>query len=192
MKMYIYDTKQRRKVTFSPEKDNTVRMYTCGPTIYNFAHIGNLRTFVFEDLLRRTIKFLGMKVFHVMNLTDVDDKTIAGAIENKQTLLEFTKPFEIAFHQDLQTLGVEPAEKYPKPTEFVDQMIVMIEKLIDKVEDQRDGIITLRDDNIKIYTNGTYSSYVTGPGSYIISFDIQDRAKNSVPEDLEINVLVTL
>lgn len=68
----------------------------------------------------------------------------------------------------------------------------VIEKLIDEVEDQRDGIITLRDDNIKIYTNGTYSNYVTGPGSYIISFDIQDRAKNSVPEDLEINVLVTL
>jgi cysteinyl-tRNA synthetase len=132
MKMTIYDTKQRRKVAFSPEKENTVRMYTCGPTIYNFAHIGNLRTFVFEDLLRRTIKFFGMKVFHVMNLTDVDDKTIAGAIENRQTLLEFTKPFEIAFHQDLKTLEVEAAEKYPKATEFIDQMIVMIEKLIDK------------------------------------------------------------
>ena len=130
--MHIYDTKQRKKVSFSPEKDNIVRMYTCGPTIYNFAHIGNLRTFVFEDLLRRSIKFLGMGVFHVMNLTDVDDKTISGAIKNNETLLEFTKPFEDAFHEDLKTLNVEKAEKYPKATEFIDQMVEMIEKLIQK------------------------------------------------------------
>ncbi len=130
--MLIFDTKQRKKVTFSPEKANVVRMYTCGPTIYNFAHIGNLRTFVFEDLLRRSLKFLGMEVFHVMNLTDVDDKTIRGAIENNQTLLEFTIPFEKAFFEDLKTLNVERAEKYPKATEFIEQMVEMIEKLIEK------------------------------------------------------------
>jgi len=130
--MQIFDTKLRKKVPFSPEKDNTVRMYTCGPTIYNFAHIGNLRTFVFEDLLRRSIKFLGMKIFHVMNITDIDDKTIKGAIDNKISLEEFTKPFEIAFFEDLHTLHVEPAEKYPKATEFVDGMISMISQLIEK------------------------------------------------------------
>ncbi len=130
--MDIFDTKLRKKVRFTPEKDNTVRMYTCGPTIYNFAHIGNLRTFVFEDLLRRSIKFLGMKIFHVMNITDIDDKTIKGAIDNEISLEEFTKPFEIAFFDDLNTLNVEPAEKYPKATEFVDGMISMISQLIEK------------------------------------------------------------
>ncbi|MCH9621628.1 MAG: Cysteine--tRNA ligase [Chlamydiia bacterium] len=130
--MIIYDTKQRKKVSFTPEKDNTVRMYTCGPTIYNFAHIGNLRTFVFEDLLRRTIKFLGMKVHHVMNLTDIDDKTIKGATQKGISLDEFTKVFEKAFFDDLDTLKCEKAEEYPKATEFIKEMIAMIEKLIEK------------------------------------------------------------
>ncbi|MCH9616945.1 MAG: Cysteine--tRNA ligase [Chlamydiia bacterium] len=130
--MEIFDTKQRKKVTFSPEKNNTVRMYTCGPTIYNYAHIGNLRTFVFEDLLRRTIKFLGMDIFHVMNLTDIDDKTIKGALEKGVSLKEYTEPYEQAFLEDLKTLSVEKAEKYPKATEFIPEMIKMISELIDK------------------------------------------------------------
>ena len=130
--MLIFDTKYRKKVTLSPEKDNTIRMYTCGPTVYNYVHIGNLRTFVFEDLLRRTIKFFGMGVFQVMNLTDVDDKTIKGATEKNISLAEFTDPFEKAFIEDLKILMVEPAEKYPKATEFISQMISMILKLIEK------------------------------------------------------------
>jgi cysteinyl-tRNA synthetase len=130
--MLIFDTKQRKKVTFSPEKNNTVRMYTCGPTIYNYAHIGNLRTFVFEDLLRRTIKFLGMDIFHVMNLTDIDDKTIKGALEKGVSLKEYTEPYERAFLEDLSRLSVEKAEKYPKATEFIPEMIKMISDLIEK------------------------------------------------------------
>jgi cysteinyl-tRNA synthetase len=130
--MIIFDTKQRKKVSFKAEKDNTVRMYTCGPTIYNFAHIGNLRTFVFEDLLRRALQFVGFDIFHVMNLTDIDDKTIKGAKENNITLAEFTQPFEKAFFEDLETLNVEPAEKYPKATDFINEMIGMISQLIEK------------------------------------------------------------
>ena len=130
--MKIFDTKKKERVSFSPEKDNTIRMYTCGPTVYNFPHIGNLRTFVFEDLLRRTIKFCGMDVFHVMNLTDIDDKTIKGALKENISLKEFTAPFEKAFFEDLDTLAVERAEKYPKATEFIDHMVEMIKTLLDK------------------------------------------------------------
>ncbi|MCH9812016.1 cysteine--tRNA ligase [bacterium] len=130
--MHIFDTREREKVTFSPEKDNTVRMYTCGPTIYNFAHIGNLRTFLFEDVLRRAIQFFGMGVFQVMNITDIDDKTIKRAKENGLTLEEFTAPFEKAFLEDLDTLMVERAEEYPKATDFIEKMIEMIAELIEK------------------------------------------------------------
>lgn len=130
--LYIFDTKQKLKVELKPEKANTIRMYTCGPTVYNFAHIGNLRTYVFEDVLRRAIKFFGMKVFHVMNLTDVDDKTILGSQKAKLPLREFTKKYKDAFFQDLKTLNVESAEAYPAATDYIPQMIKIIQGLVDK------------------------------------------------------------
>lgn len=107
-------------------------MYTCGPTVYHYAHIGNFRTYVFEDLLRRTIKFFGFKITQVMNITDVDDKTIKGAIANKVTLDEYTKPYIKAFFDDLKTLNIEPAEHYPAATQYIQEMIKMIQVLIDK------------------------------------------------------------
>src|SRR5579862_7593190 len=109
----IFNTESRQKEDVYPRDGNTIKMYICGPTVYNFAHIGNFRTYVFEDLLRRTIKFFGMGISQVMNLTDVDDKTIKGAIENNVTLDEFTKPFIDAFFADLKSLSIEPVEFYP-------------------------------------------------------------------------------
>lgn len=128
----LYNTQTRKKEQLIPLEGNQVRMYTCGPTVYNFAHIGNFRTYMFEDLLRRTIKFFGFKINQVMNLTDVDDKTIRGAIANDVTLKEYTKPFEDAFFADLKTLNIEPAEHYPAATEYLSEMIEMIQKLLDK------------------------------------------------------------
>src|ERR1700742_850378 len=96
----LYNTETRQKEILKPLREGEVRMYTCGPTVYNFAHIGNFRTYIFEDLLRRTIKFFGFKITQVMNLTDVDDKTIKGAIVNNVTLDEFTQPYKDAFFQD--------------------------------------------------------------------------------------------
>ena len=107
-------------------------MYTCGPTVYNFAHIGNFRTYVFEDLLRRTLKYFGWKVQQVMNLTDVDDKTLKGAIEQGITLDEFTAPFKEAFFEDIAILGIEKVEHYPDATAYIAQMIKMIERLLEK------------------------------------------------------------
>src|SRR6187402_120568 len=109
----LTNTITRSTEEFAPADGGTVRMYTCGPTVYNFAHIGNFRTYVFEDLLRRTIKFMGFKITQAMNLTDVDDKTIKGAIANNITLNEFTEPFKLAFFADLKVLNIEPVEFYP-------------------------------------------------------------------------------
>jgi cysteinyl-tRNA synthetase len=128
----IFDTKSRKIVDLIPQDGKTVRMYTCGPTVYNFPHIGNLRTYVFEDLLRRAIKFFGMNVYQVMNLTDIDDKTIKGALAKKVSLNEFTEIYKKAFFEDLKTLEVEKAEIYPAATDHIDDMIKMIQILIDK------------------------------------------------------------
>jgi cysteinyl-tRNA synthetase len=130
MKLKLYNTESRIKEEVVPLDGKTIKMYTCGPTVYNFAHIGNFRTYVFEDLLRRCLKFFGYPVFQVMNLTDVDDKTIKGAIQNHITLDEFTKPYIEAFFEDLKTLNIEPAEAYPAATDYIQQMIVIIERLL--------------------------------------------------------------
>lgn len=132
MKIEFFNTETRKKELFRPMVEGVVRLYTCGPTIYNFAHIGNFRTYVFEDLLRRTLKLFGFKVEQVMNLTDVDDKTIRGAIAEKVSLKQFTDTYKKAFFEDLKTLQIEPVEHYPAATDYIRQMISMIETLITK------------------------------------------------------------
>lgn len=126
----FYNTLGRRLEPFCPLRPDTVRMYTCGPTVYNHAHIGNLRAFVFEDLLRRTLRMLGFQITQVMNLTDVDDKTIRGANRQGVDLTTYTTPFIDSFFADLDTLHVERAEHYPRATEHIDDMIAMIERLM--------------------------------------------------------------
>ena len=128
----LYNTESRQKEVLKPIENDHVRMYTCGPTVYHYVHIGNLRTFIFEDLLRRTIKFFGMKITHVMNLTDVDDKTIKGAIALNVSLDDFTKTYKDAFFQDIKTLNIESAEFYPAATDYIDEMISVIQTLLDK------------------------------------------------------------
>jgi cysteinyl-tRNA synthetase len=128
----LYNTLSRKKEIFKPLENAHVRMYTCGPTVYHYAHIGNFRTYVFEDILRRTIKFFGMKITQVMNLTDVDDKTIKGAIAKNITLDEFTKPYVSAFFEDLRTLQIEPAEHYPAATNYIASMINLVQILLEK------------------------------------------------------------
>lgn len=130
--LFLYNTESRRKEELIPLEKNHVRMYTCGPTVYNFAHIGNFRTYVFEDLLRRTIKFMGIRVTQAMNLTDVDDKTIKGAIANNITLNEFTEPYKKAFFDDLKVLNIEPVEFYPAATDYFPEMIELIHQLMEK------------------------------------------------------------
>jgi len=132
VKLKLFNTYSRRKENFVPLKAGEVRMYTCGPTVYDFVHIGNLRTFVFEDLLRRSLEFVGYKVIQVMNLTDVEDKIIRASRERGVSIFEYTEPYIRAFFEDIQSLNIEPAEYYPKATEHIPQMIALIEKLLEK------------------------------------------------------------
>lgn len=128
----LYNTETREKVPLKLLEEGQVTLYTCGPTVYHYAHIGNFRTYVFEDLLRRTLESFGYKVKHVMNLTDVDDKTIRGATRDKVSLDDFTHPYKEAFFEDVKTLNLEPAHFYPAATDYIPQMIAMIQDLLDK------------------------------------------------------------
>ena len=131
MSIKFYNTLSRQKEEFKPINDGQVRMYTCGPTVYNYAHIGNYRAYIFEDLLRRYLKLKGFKVEQVMNLTDVDDKIIRDSIKEGVDFREFTKPYKQAFFDDLDTLRIERAEHYPEATEHIQDMVDLVKKLMD-------------------------------------------------------------
>ena len=131
-KITLYNALSRRKEIFKPIRKAWVGLYTCGPTVYNFAHIGNLRTYIFEDVLRRTLEYGGYKVRHVMNLTDVDDKIIRDAAKKGETIFDFVKPYEKVFFDDLAKLNIVPAWRYPKATDHIKEMIVIIKKLLAK------------------------------------------------------------
>jgi len=126
----LYNTLTRRVEPFAPADGRTVRMYTCGPTVYNPAHLGNFRTFLFEDLMRRVFQLRGWQVRQVMNLTDVDDKIIRRAVEQRKTIAEVTAPITEIFHRDREYLRIQPAEVYPQATDFIPQMIALVERLI--------------------------------------------------------------
>jgi cysteinyl-tRNA synthetase len=128
----LYNSLGRKVQEFRPIKPGEVKMYTCGPTVWNSPHIGNYRTFVFYDLLRRYLKFKGLKVTHVMNITDVEDRIIKGINQSGKTLKELTSFLEKSFHEDLSTLGVEEAEFNPHPTKHVDDIVRLITVLMDK------------------------------------------------------------
>jgi len=126
------NTLTRRSEPFEPLEPGRVRLYTCGPTVYNFAHIGNLRTFLFEDVLRRTLAAFGLHVTQVMNLTDIDDKTIKGAAAEGISLRAYTDRYIEAFFADLDTLRVQRAEHYPRATDFVPQMVGLVQRLTER------------------------------------------------------------
>ncbi len=153
----------------------TLKMYTCGPTVYNFAHIGNFRTYVFEDLLRRTLLYFGFKVEQAMNITDVDDKTIRGAIEKKISLQAFTEPYTQAFFEDLKTLNIQPVEHYPKATDYIPEMIAIIQKLLVK------GIAYVGADKSVYFAIRQFPSY--GRLSHLHLGELQTGASNRVATD---------
>lgn len=130
--LQLFNTESRQLEDVHALDGKKIRFYTCGPTVYDYAHIGNFRTFIFEDVLRRALLFFGYQVEQVMNLTDVDDKTIRGAIAKNITLDAFTKTYKDAFFEDLAALNIQRVEHYPAATDFIPQMITMIEKLVAK------------------------------------------------------------
>lgn len=152
----FFNTLTRRKEDFHPIQEGHVRIYTCGPTVYNFAHIGNFRTYVFEDLLRRYLKAKGFQVTQVMNITDVEDKIIRQARERgieldqgdpsnttrRIPLDEIVEPFIQAFHEDRRALKIEDCEHYPRATRYIQHMVNLVRRIMEKgVSYESDGSI---------------------------------------------------
>ncbi len=125
----FFNTMSGHKEAFTTLRPDEVRIYTCGPTVYDFAHIGNFRTFVFQDILRRFLSRRGFKIFQVMNLTDVDDRIIANAAAAKKSIREYTDRYITAFAEDCRALGLEEPEKLVRATDYIDAMVKEIEVL---------------------------------------------------------------
>ncbi|HSW29303.1 MAG TPA: cysteine--tRNA ligase [Longimicrobiales bacterium] len=130
MTLQVHNTLSRRLEPFVPQEPGVVKVYACGPTIYDFAHIGNYRSFLSYDLIHRYLEWSGYQVRFVTNLTDVDDKTIAGAVRQGVSVAEYTRPFGEAFLADGKVLGIRPADAYPRATEYVGPMISFVERLL--------------------------------------------------------------
>lgn len=170
----LYNTISREVETFVPADGKTARIYTCGPTVYNAAHLGNFRTFLFEDLLRRVLRMAGFDVFQVMNLTDVEDKIIKRAAERGLSIREVTEPIVDLFHNHRRYLRIEDAEAYPKATDFIPQMIGLISSLIDK------GIAYAAEDGSVYFAIDRFPSY--GKLSRLDTRDIKSGARVSQDE----------
>lgn len=175
--LVLYNTETKKRETIHPIEGDKIKMYTCGPTVYNFAHIGNFRTYVAEDLLRRAFEYFGSQVFQVMNITDVDDKTIKGATEKDLSLSEFTKPFIEAFFEDLKTLNIQQAADYPKATDYLSEMIEMIQELLDK------NHAYVGSDNSIYFSINSFSSY--GRLSHLKLEELKKGASNRVEDEYD-------
>jgi cysteinyl-tRNA synthetase len=165
----LYNTMSRTVEAFSPADGHTVRMYTCGPTVYDPAHLGNFRTFLFEDLLRRALRLRGWNVNQVMNLTDVDDKIIGRAVQRGLTIREITEPVTEIFHRDREYLRIEAAEVYPKATEHIPEMIDLVRSL------EEQGIAYRADDGSVYFAIGRFPGY--GKLSRLDAREIQAGAR---------------
>lgn len=128
----FFNTLSGRIEPFRPLVEGEVKLYTCGPTVYDYAHIGNFRAYMFEDLLKRVLLFFGYRVIHVMNITDVDDKTIKGSQAEGVSLQEYTKKYIDAFFEDIEALNILKADFYPRATEHIPEMVSLIQRLLDK------------------------------------------------------------
>jgi cysteinyl-tRNA synthetase len=131
MVLHLFNTLTRKIEVFKPIKAGEVRIYSCGPTVYNYPHIGNYRAYLVADLLKKYLKYKGLTVIHAMNITDVDDKTIKNSREEGVPLHIFTKKYEQAFFEDLEKLNIARADFYPRATENIKEMVAIVKKLLE-------------------------------------------------------------
>jgi cysteinyl-tRNA synthetase len=167
----LYNTMSQAVEPFAPADGAVVRMYTCGPTVYNPAHVGNFRTFLFEDLLRRVLRLAGWRVEQVMNLTDVDDKIIRRASEAGVSIGEITGPVTERFHADRHYLRIEDAERYPRATDSIPEMIALVARLVER------GVAYQADDGSVYFAIDKFPDY--GKLSRLDTREIQTGARVS-------------
>ena len=177
MALRLHNTLSQSVEPFAPLRDNTVRMYTCGPTVYDFAHIGNFRTFVFYDLLRRWLRASGFQLDHVMNITDVDDKIIRNAVAQIKSLDEYTAIYTKAFLDDCATLRLEQPERLVRATEHIKEMAEAIHKLEDGgFTYQSDGSVYFRIAKFKEYGKLSHNDFSGMQAGARVDVDNYDKA----------------
>ncbi|MFH1694664.1 MAG: cysteine--tRNA ligase [Patescibacteria group bacterium] len=149
----LHNTLTRKKEVFRPNKKKAVGLYTCGPTVYNTAHIGNLRTYIFEDVLRRSLEYLGYEVKQVMNITDIEDKIIKKSVQDKKSLAAITRPYIEEFFEDIDKLNIEKAHEYPLATTHLKEIIEAVRKLVQKgfAYEGKDGSVYFNISKFKKY-----------------------------------------
>ncbi len=153
MALKIFNTLTRTVEEFRPQEPGKALVYGCGPTIYDYPHIGNFRTFMVFDLLHRYLEWTGLEVRFVTNLTDVDDKVIRGAVEKGVDIREYTEPFGEAFLRDLEILGIQPADLYPRATDYVGRMVGFVKRLEEK------GLAYQADDGSVFFPISAFADY---------------------------------
>ncbi len=175
MSLQLFNTMSRSVEPFTPMRPGQVAMYACGPTVYNYAHIGNFRTFLFEDLLRRWLEASGLELFYVMNLTDVDDKTIRGAGQAGLALREYVERFITAFHEDRRYLRIRDASIYSRATDYIGAMVALVQDLVTK------GIAYPGDDGSVYFAIGRFPGY--GKLSRLDTRELKSGASERVSTD---------
>ncbi|MCA9796739.1 MAG: class I tRNA ligase family protein, partial [Candidatus Eremiobacteraeota bacterium] len=176
MGVVFFNTLTRAREEFVPITPGKATLYTCGPTIHDYAHIGNFRTFIFSDLVRRYLRYRGYEVFHVLNLTDVEDKIIRRSQEAGLSRADYTKKFEQAFFEDVDSLNIERCEAHPRATDpvVVDKMAEMIIGLL------KDGVAYRSNDGSTYYDIKKFADY--GRLANICVADLQAGARVSQDE----------
>ncbi len=168
MSIKFFNTLTREKEIFEPIDPKEIRMYSCGPTVYNYAHIGNYRAYVFADILKRVLKYNGYNVKHIMNITDIDDKTIRDSQKEGKTLKEFTEFYTEAFYKDCKSLNLLPPTKFTKATDYISEMVEIIQTLLEK------GIAYKSEDGSVYYNIKKFENY--GKLSHL---DLNSQKKNA-------------
>lgn len=171
----LFNTLTKKEEVFKPIKEGHVGLYSCGPTVYNYPHIGNYRAFIFADILKRYLKYIGYDVMHVMNITDVDDKTIRDSIARGESLLDFTEHYTKEFNRELKELNIEPATKQPKATDHIKEMVQMTEYLLEK------GFAYKGDDGSVYFDIKKFKSY--GKLSGLDLEKIENNTKSRIKKD---------
>ena len=175
MALQFYNTLSRKKETFFPIDGKNVRLYTCGPTVYNYPHIGNYRAYVFTDTLKRVLLYNGYKVNHIMNITDIDDKTIHNSQKEGRTLKEFTEFYTAEFFKDIKSLNILEPTKFTKATDYIDAMVKIIKKLLDK------GYAYKSDDGSIYFNIKKFKNY--GALSHLVLEEQKDNASGRIKTD---------
>ncbi|MBZ0263259.1 cysteine--tRNA ligase [bacterium] len=172
MSFHLFDTYQKKKVAFEPLTKGHVRMYNCGPTVYDYAHIGNFRAYIFADTLRRWLECSGYKVTQIMNITDVDDKTIKRALEEKKGLTDITKVYVDSFFEDLNTIHILPASHYPRATTHIDEMVELVQDLLER------GFAYKTEDGSIYFRVSSFAEYGKLSGKKLEDLRIGERVSN--------------